>query len=101
MRQQAKADVAAVRSEVSQLKKAEAAQPGFPHVPQVADSPQGTRQQASPAALQLDSLIVSSFPPLFDKFHGKRFDVCGEEAATVSARETFTGDAMDTRIHER
>jgi hypothetical protein len=78
MREEAKADVSDLRSEVGQLKKAEAAQkqPHSPQAPQAAVSPQQTRPQAPqvpPAAPQLDSLIVSSFPPLFDGFRGKRF----------------------------
>jgi hypothetical protein len=83
---EAKADVAALRSEVGQLKKAvdaqeppkqlpEAAQKQrrSPRAAQAAVPPQQTRPQAPPAAPKLDSLILLSFPPLFDEFRGKRF----------------------------
>jgi hypothetical protein len=44
------------------------AQPDSPQAAQAAVPPQQTRPQAPPAALKLDSRVVSSFPPLFDEF---------------------------------
>jgi hypothetical protein len=60
MLREVKADVAALRSEVGQVRKA-------------ADAQEPTRPQGAPSAAQLDWLIVSSFPPFFDEFRGKRF----------------------------
>jgi chromosome segregation ATPase len=92
MRQEANADVAALRSEVGQLKKAadaaerlaEKAQKQLAaEVEQLKASSEEvkakeTEQERAIAALKawtgaLDSRVVSSFPPLFDEFRPKRF----------------------------
>jgi hypothetical protein len=74
MRQEAKADAAALRAEVDRLKKA-AAQEAQKHSAETAPQPRAApaQEQKQPPAPRLDSLIVSSFPPLFDEFRGKRF----------------------------
>jgi hypothetical protein len=92
MRHDANADVAALRSEVGQLKKAadaaerlaeEAQKQIAAEVEQLKVSSEEvkakeTEQERAIAALKasagpLDSRVVSSFPPLFDEFRGKRF----------------------------
>jgi hypothetical protein len=74
MRQEAKADAAALRSEVGQLRKAadaaaRLAQEALAHS---AEAAQQRRPPALPAG-RLDSRVVSDFPPLYDEFRGKRF----------------------------
>jgi hypothetical protein len=66
MRQEAKADAAALRAEVDRLKKAAAAQEAQRHSAEAAPA----QEQEPP---RLDSLIVASFSPLFGEFCGKRF----------------------------
>jgi hypothetical protein len=93
MRQEAKADVAALRSEVGQLKKAEAAQkqPCSPQAPQAAVPQQQTRPQAPPAAPKLDSRVISSFSPLFDEFRRKRFVLLWRGSSDGFGAEDFHG----------
>jgi hypothetical protein len=65
MRHETKADIAALRSAVGQLKKAADAQEPPKHSPGAA--------QKQPPFPRFDSRIVSSFPPLLDEFRTKRF----------------------------
>jgi hypothetical protein len=99
MRREAKVDVAAPRSEVGQLKKAanpfeclaqeapkhssEAAQKQLPH-PLV---PPPARRSSRPFRRSSTSSA------------GSGLCFCGAEAATVSARKTFPGDATAARTH--
>jgi hypothetical protein len=120
MREQAKADVTALRSEVGQLGKAEAAE----HLPQEAQthSPEAAQKQpprppAQPYSLRrvkqrfrrskrvrMRCLLLSNWiRQLFRPFRGSSTNsagsglcFCSEEAATIWAREAFKGDATHT-----
>jgi hypothetical protein len=45
-----------------------------------------------------DSLIVSDFPPLFEEFHRKRFNLLWRAALTVSPLRNSTAVATAARI---
>jgi hypothetical protein len=50
-----------------------------------------------PPAPEIDSLIVSEFPALFEEFRAKRFKLLWRAAATVSAPRNSTAAATAAR----
>jgi hypothetical protein len=99
LHQEAKADAIALRSEIGQLREAIDA----------AECPVQEAQKHSPEAAQKQHPRPRAQHPACGSFHplrrsstisaGNDLCFCGEEAATVSRRETFTGVATATRTH--